>query len=247
MVTGNPTLSESAFRQYGGFAHAGTADAMTVQGTVNKCGVLLLCVLVTSLLSWNAPPQLQTLLMIVGLIGGLIAALVTVFKQTWAPVTGPIYALLEGLLLGGLSAILEAQYSGVVIQAVALTFGILLAVLMAYKTGLIRATEKFKAGVVVATGGIFLVYMMTLVLGLFGVQVPFIHQAGPIGIGFSVFVVIIAALNFVLDFDFIETKAAEGAPKFVEWYAAFGVMVTLVWLYIEALRLLVKIRSYMGK
>jgi uncharacterized YccA/Bax inhibitor family protein len=150
---------------------------------------------------------------------------------------------LEGLVLGGLSALAEAQFQGIVIQAVALTFGTFLALLLAYKTRLIRATENFKAGVVAATGGILLIYLATIILGFFGVQIPLIHQSGLVGIGFSVFVVIIAALNLVLDFDLVEQGAAAGAPKFMEWYAAFGLMVTLIWLYIEILRLLTKLRS----
>jgi len=147
------------------------------------------------------------------------------------------------LMLGGISSIFESMYPGIVIQAVALTFGTLFALLFAYKSGLIKATENFKLGVAAATGAIFMIYLATIVLGMFGVSIPFIHESGLIGIGFSLFVVTIAALNLVLDFDFIETGAETGAPKFMEWYAAFGLMVTLVWLYIEILRLLAKLRS----
>jgi uncharacterized YccA/Bax inhibitor family protein len=157
--------------------------------------------------------------------------------------TAPIYALLEGLFLGGISAIFEAQYPGIVIQAVSLTFGTLFCLLLAYRSGIIKVTENFKLGVAAATGGIALIYLATLVLGLFGVRMPFIHESGLIGIGFSLFVVVIAALNLVLDFDFIESGAKSGAPKYMEWYAAFGLMVTLIWLYIEILRLLAKLRS----
>jgi uncharacterized YccA/Bax inhibitor family protein len=178
-----------------------------------------------------------------GLLGGFVVALVTVFKKNWAMVTAPIYALLEGLVLGALSAVFEARFPGIVIQAVGLTFGTLFALLMAYKSGLIKATENFKLGVVAATGGIALVYLASLALGFFGVSIPFIHGSGPIGILFSLFVVVIAALNLVLDFDFIEGGAAAGAPKYMEWYAAFGLLVTLIWLYIEILRLLAKLRS----
>ena len=180
---------------------------------------------------------------IAGAIGGFIVALVTVFKKTWSPITAPIYAVLEGLMLGGLSAIFEMQFKGIVVQAVGLTFGTLFCMLMAYKSGLIQATENFKLGVAAATGAICLLYFITMILGFFGVHMPYIHESGIVGIGFSLFVVVIAALNLVLDFDFIESGAASGAPKYMEWYGAFGLLVTLVWLYIEILRLLSKLRS----
>src|SRR5690606_13427708 len=137
----------------------------------------------------------------------------------------------------------EARFPGIVMQAVMLTFGTLFALLFAYRSGLIRATENFKLGVVAATGGIALVYLASLVMGFVGLQLPFIHEPGVLRIGFSLFVVVIAALNLVLDFDFIETGVEQGAPKFMEWYAAFGLMVTLVWLYLEILRLLSKLQS----
>jgi uncharacterized YccA/Bax inhibitor family protein len=158
-------------------------------------------------------------------------------------VTGPIYALLEGLFLGGISAVLNAQMPGIVIQAVGLTFGTLACLLVAYRTGIIKAAENFKLGVVAATGGICLLYMVSIVMGFFGGSIPMIHSSSPMGIGFSLFVVVIAALNLVLDFDFIEQGAEHGAPKYMEWYAAFGLMVTLVWLYLEILRLLAKLNS----
>jgi uncharacterized YccA/Bax inhibitor family protein len=170
-------------------------------------------------------------------------AMVTIFKPTWSPITAPMYAALQGLALGGISAFFEQRYPGIVIQAIALTFGTLAVLLMAYTTGVIKATENFKLGVASATGAVFLVYMSTMVLGFFGISVPFIHEGGLIGIIFSLVVVVIAALNLVLDFDFIETGVERGAPKFMEWYAAFGLMVTLVWLYLEILRLLAKLQS----
>ena len=245
METANPALSSNTFT---GFGRIAAADAMSIQGTVNKTLVLLLCVVLTATWVWNLfyqtmNPNVVVPWLAVGAIAGFIVGLITIFKKTWAGVTAPIYALLEGLVLGGLSALAEAQFQGIVIQAVALTFGTFLALLLAYKTRLIRATENFKAGVVAATGGILLIYLATIILGFFGVQIPLIHQSGLVGIGFSVFVVIIAALNLVLDFDLVEQGAAAGAPKFMEWYAAFGLMVTLIWLYIEILRLLTKLRS----
>jgi uncharacterized YccA/Bax inhibitor family protein len=221
---------------------------MSIQGTVNKAAVLLLLVFLTAAWVWNLfyqarNPGVVIPWMAVGAIAGFIVALVTVFKQTWAAVTAPIYALLEGLVIGGLSAIAEAQFQGIVIQAVGLTFGTCFALLLAYKSRMIRATENFKLGVVAATGGIALVYLATIILSLFGVRLSFLHGSGLMGIGFSLFVVVIAALNLVLDFDFIESGAAAGAPKYMEWYAAFGLMVTLIWLYLEVLRLLTKLRS----
>jgi uncharacterized YccA/Bax inhibitor family protein len=169
--------------------------------------------------------------------------MVTVFKKEWSPVTAPIYALLEGLALGGLSAVFDLRYPGIIIQAVSLTFGTLFVLLLAYRSGLIQVTQKFRLGVIAATGGIFLFYMMQMLLGLFGIRFVAINGSGFIGIGFSLFVVAIAALNLVLDFDFIEKGVQFGAPKYMEWYGAFGIMVTLVWLYLEILILLSKMRS----
>jgi uncharacterized YccA/Bax inhibitor family protein len=248
MRTANPALSDTTFEAIK--AYAGTDEAMTIQGTVNKSLLLLALVMLTSGWIWNvyfrsATPDLAAVMpwMWGGAIGGFILAMITVFKQQWSAVTAPIYALCEGLFVGGLSSLAESQYPGIVIQAVGLTFGTCLILLVAYRSGLVRATENFKLGVVAATGGIALVYLVTIVLSLFGVGVPYIHDNGLIGIGFSIFVVVIAALNLVLDFDFIEQGARGGAPKYMEWYAAFGLMVTLIWLYIEILRLLTKLRS----
>ena len=169
--------------------------------------------------------------------------MVTVFKQTLAPYTTPIYAALEGVALGGISVVFEARYPGIVSQAVFLTFGTLGALLMAYRSGVVKATENFKLGVVAATGGIALLYFLSFILGFFGMSVPLIHSSGTFGILFSLFVVVIAALNLVLDFDFIEKGVERGAPKHMEWYGAFGLLVTLVWLYLEILHLLAKLQS----
>lgn len=240
--TSNPALNDKAFSG----EHAAYSEAMTLNGTVNKTGILLLCAVATAAWTWNQFEHSTILAMqlaMAGVIGGFIVALVTVFKKTWAPVTAPIYALLEGLALGGISAILELRYHGIAIQAVSLTFGTLVVLLLAYRSGLIPVTEKFKLGVVAATGAIALLYFLQIVLGFFGVHFTTINGAGPIGIGFSVVVVVIAALNLVLDFDFIENGVKAGAPKYMEWYAAFGLMVTLIWLYFEILRLLSKLRS----
>ena len=246
MRTGNPALSDNTFTGFGRVARA--EEAMTAQGTANKALLLLLCVLVTASWTWGQfyrtmNPQAVTPWMAVGAIAGFIVALVTVFKPTWAAITAPLYALLEGLVIGGVSALFEAQFPGIVIQAVGLTFGTCLALLLAYKSRLIRATENFKMGVVAATGGIALFYIITMVVGFFGIRMPLMYGNSWASIGFSIFIVIIAALNLVLDFDFIEQGAAQGAPKYMEWYGAFGLMVTLIWLYLEMLRLLAKLRS----
>ena len=246
MRSANPTLSGKSFEGYGRVMEAG--EVMTIQGTVNKTAFLLILAIGTAAWTWDkfftaGNPAAVMPYFWGGAIGGFVVALVTIFKKNWASFTAPIYALLEGLFLGAISAFFEARFPGIVIQAVGLTFGTLVALLMAYKSGLIKATENFKLGVVAATGGIFLVYMATMVLGFFGVAIPYIHGSGIIGIGFSVFVVVIAALNLVLDFDFIESGAAAGAPKFLEWYGAFALIVTLVWLYLEILRLLAKLSS----
>lgn len=245
MRTANPALTDKTFR---GLRAVDASNAMTVQGTVNKTGLLLAILLVGAWWTWgiffrSGNPAAVYPWIMGGAIGGLVVALVTVFKKEWAGFTAPAYALLEGLVLGGLSSVFEAMYPGIVIQAVGLTLGTLFGLLIAYKSGWIKVTENFKLGVVAATGGIFLVYMATWVLGIFGIHMPFIHESGIIGIGFSVFVVTVAALNLVLDFDFIERGAEAGAPKYMEWYGAFGLIVTLVWLYIEILRLLAKLRS----
>jgi uncharacterized YccA/Bax inhibitor family protein len=237
-------LNDKAFQGAG----IGTGEAMTLNGTVNKTGFLLICVVATAAWTWNLFLHSQDTSMALGLamaggIGGFIVAMVTVFKKTWSPVTAPVYALLEGLVLGGVSAMFEAKYHGIAIQAVSLTFGTLLALLLAYRSGLIPVTRNFRLGVVAATGGIALFYIATLILGFFGIHFTSVYGAGPIGIAFSVFVVIVASLNLVLDFDFIETGVRVGAPKYMEWYAAFGLMVTLIWLYFEILRLLSKLRD----
>lgn len=251
MKTSNPALGENTFRdaassQYGGLVDV--TDRMTLNGTVNKTGILLLCTLATAAWTWQLSRQpggtaSMSLLMLVGVFGGFILAMVTVFKKEWSPVTSPIYALLEGLMLGGLSAVVDLRYPGIAIQAVGLTFGTLFVLLLAYRSGLIRVTQKFRLGVIAATGGIMLFYLAEMVLGFFGMRFTSINGSGMIGIGFSLLVVGVAALNLVLDFDFIEQGVNYGAPKYMEWYGAFGIMVTLVWLYLEILRLLAKMRS----
>jgi uncharacterized YccA/Bax inhibitor family protein len=172
-----------------------------------------------------------------------ILAMVTIFKAHWAPISAPLYALFEGLFLGTISAMFEVRYPGIAMQAAFGTLATLGGLLMAYRTGLIKPTENFRLGLFAATSGIMMLYLISFVMGLFGGNMPFIHESGLMGIGFSLFVVVIAALNLVLDFDFIENGETSGAPQYMEWYGAFGLMVTLVWLYIEMLRLLAKLRN----
>ena len=249
MRSGNPALKSSTFLDLGtGTVVQGGTGAMTLNGTVNKTAFLLVLTLVGAMYTWGMffsgnTDQLMPWVL-GGAIGGFVVALVTVFKKTWAPVTAPLYAVLEGLFIGGVSAIFEQRFPGIVMQAVGLTFGTLAALLVAYRSGLIRATENFKLGVVAATGGIALLYLVNIGMRLFGFEgMGFIHDSSLMGIGFSVVVVIVAALNLVLDFDFIEEGVEAGAPKYMEWYAAFGLLVTLVWLYLELLRLLSKLQS----
>jgi len=254
MKTSNPALGANTFRNVagqGGTLNGAAIDAaarMTLNGTVNKTGILLLCAAVTAAWTWNSFLHSNDLsvagpMVLVGALGGLIVGFVTSFKKEWSPVTAPIYALLEGLVLGGLSAVFNLRYPGIAIQAVGLTFGTLFVMLFLYRTGVIKVTQKFRIGVIAATGGIFLFYMLEWLLSFFGINFTTVNGASGIGIAFSFLVVGIAALNLVLDFDFVEQGVTFGVPKYMEWYAAFGIMVTLVWLYLEILRLLAKMRS----
>jgi uncharacterized YccA/Bax inhibitor family protein len=247
MKSTNPVLNTKALEQFGRPGQIQSGEAMTVEGAVNKTAFLTFLLVVPAAWVWSQVAhggvEAVTPWMIGGVFGGFIAAMVTVFKKEWAPATAPIYAMLEGLAIGGLSALLEARYKGIVIQAVALTFATLVTMLVAYRTGLIKVTDKFRTAIIALTGAIALLYLVTMVLSLFKVTVPFVFGGGTFGIIFSLVVVVVAALNLALDFDFIEQAAGAGAPKYVEWYAAFGLMVTLVWLYLEMIRLLSKLRS----
>lgn len=239
----NPVLSEKIFNAS---RNGSYSEKMTINGTINKVGLLLFFLVAAASYTWglfNDSLDSSSVMpwLIGGAIVGLILAVVTAFKPVWSPYTAPFYALAEGLMLGGLSAMMNSSYPGIVVQAVGLTFATLFAMLFAYKTGLIKATEKFKTGVIAATGGIFIFYMLNWILGMFGVGLNIANDSSLLSIGISLFVVVIAALNLVLDFDFIEKGAQSGAPKHMEWYGAFGLMVTLVWLYVELLRLLSKL------
>ena len=242
MRSGNPALTADTFAT---LPMAADDQVMTIGGTVNKTGLSLFILLAAASFVWNRGASDPSLLILtlVGVLGGLIVAMVTIFKQRLAPFTTPLYAGLEGLALGGISVAFETTYPGIVSQAVFLTFGTLGALLVAYRSGVIRATENFKLGVVAATGSIALLYALSFVLGFFGISMPLIHSSGTFGILFSLVVVVIAALNLVLDFDFIEQGAERKAPKYMEWYGAFGLLLTLVWLYLEILRLLAKLQS----
>ena len=251
MRTANPALNDRAFNEEAYASGRTGAHAMTVNGAVAKTGFLTAILLAAAGIAWmtifpmgvgsNLPVRGDYA--IGGLIGGLIAGIVMIFRPKSSPIAAPIYAAFEGLFLGAISGLISGQFQGIVLQAAMLTVGVLVAMLLAYTSGLVRATEKFKTGVLAATGAVCMVYLATMVLSLFGVGIPYIHASGPIGIGFSVVVIVIAALNLVLNFDVIEQGARSGAPKYMEWYAAYGLLATLVWLYIEIVRLLIKLRT----
>lgn len=245
MATANPAMNAAVYDR------AGLADSpshvMTLPGAVLKTAILVIILLVAAVYTWSQAVAGTTTiaygLLIAGSIGGFIVALVTIFNPKVSPFTAPIYAALEGLVLGTISAVFETIYPGIVIQAVGLSIGVLAIMLFLYGTGIIRATEKFKIGVIAATGAICLVYLVSMVVSLFGSHIPYIHESGPVGIGFSLVVVVIAALNLILDFDFIEQGVKQQAPNYMEWYGGFSLLVTLIWMYLEILRLLAKLRG----
>lgn len=237
----NPVLKQRTFEQAS--SQSFTQGTMTIKGTVNKMIFLLLMVMAAAVFSWGTftkEPGTVMPYLIGGAIGGFILALIITFKKEWAPYLAPAYALAEGLFLGAISAMFANLYEGVVLQAVGLTFGTFLAMLILYRARIIRATERFRSIIITATAGIAIFYLIAMGLRFFNIDIPMLHEGSTIGIVFSLVVVAIAALNLILDFDLIETGAAHGAPKYFEWYAAFGLLVTLVWLYLEILRLLAK-------
>lgn len=240
MRSSNPTMTGAIFDR--ATAVPGQTGAMTINGTINKVGIMVLLVLAGAAYTWNMvvgenPAGARTYMMI-GAIGGLITALITVFRPRSAAITAPVYAILEGLFLGAISAMINAQYQGIPFQAVILTIGTLFSMLFLYRSGRIRATPRFRRGVFMATGAIFFAYMISFIFSLFGVSLGYMHSAGPLGIIINLVVIGVAAMNLILDFDFIEKGSQAGAPKYMEWYGAFGLVVTLIWLYIEFLRLL---------
>ena len=240
MRSGNPALSSKTFENLS----TTSSDVMTLDGAVNKTVISMGILLFAAYYTYSNAIMDYIL---IGFIGGFVVALVTIFKKSWSPVTVPIYAVLEGLALGGISKMYaDAFEPGIVPQAIILTLGILFSLLFAYKTKIIRATENFKLGVFAATAGIGIVYLVSFFMGIFGsggLPVMDPTNSSMLSIGFSLFVVVIASLNLVMDFDFIESGAANGAPKYMEWYGAFGLLVTLIWLYLEILRLLAKLSS----
>lgn len=250
MPSGNPVLREKAFQGL-----PATGERMTMNGTITRTALLLILAVITGGWTWqrfagmaaggDVSVALATIspFMWGGLITGFVLALVTSFVPRWSAITAPLYAMAEGFALGGISAVMDMRFPGIVLQAVMLTVGVLAVMLLLYRSGVIKVTDKFRMGVVAATGGIALLYIVDIALRAFThIQVPFINETGPMGIGFSLLVVGLAALNLVLDFDMINRAAAQGAPKYMEWYGAFALMVTLVWLYMELLRLLSKAR-----
>lgn len=248
--SGNPTLSQKMFDKSSSLA-SDLQGTMSVRGAMNKFGFLLLMVIAGAAFNWHLFQEGQvstmTTLLLVGAIGGLITALVISFKPNLAGYMAPLYGLLEGLFIGGISVLLNsyfaAKYPGLIIQAVGLTFGVAIAMFLLYNFRVIKATQKLRSMIITATLGIGIFYLLTMVLGLFGVQVSFMYDSSMLSIGISLFVIAIAALNLILDFDMIEQGAEQGAPKFMEWYGAFGLLVTLVWLYMEMLRLLSKLAN----
>ena len=229
----NPALSKKIFEK-AVFAQT-TEGSMSVAGAINKIGILTLILLLTGAFAWST---MSTTLMWTGAIGGFIMALVTIFKPEYSAWSAPVYAALEGLFLGTISAIYASMFDGIVPKAILLTFLILAVMLFSYRTGLIKATEKFKSGVIIATGGVAIFYLISMVVSMFGGDTSVFFGGGLISIGISLVIIVIAAMNLILDFDFIEKGAEQGLAKHYEWYGAFGLMLTLVWLYLEILRLL---------
>lgn len=237
MRSGNPVLTEKAFA-----SSLVRGEKMTLNGTVNKTFMSLLLLIGAAYVTYG---EINPGLLAGAGIIGFIVALITIFKRAWAPITVPLYALAEGVVLGGISYLYNAQYEGIVSNAIFLTLGILISLLMLYKSGYIKATQNFKLGIFAATGGIALVYLINFIMGFFGSSLGILNpmNSSLMSIGFSLFVVVIAALNLVLDFDFIEKGVENEAPKYMEWFGAFGLLVTLIWLYLEILRLLAKLNS----
>ena len=231
--SGNPAFSKGF-----GINERISGEAMTLDGTVNKTGILLGLCVGGAYFGWNSPGLVMPAILI-----GFVIAIFTIFRPKNSPYTAPAYAAIEGIALGGITMIFETQYPGIGIQAIGLTFGILASLLFCYKSGIIKPTENFRLMIFAGTMGIFILYLVSFIMSFFGNSIGFIHSNGLFGIGFSLFVVAIASLNLVLDFDFIEEGAEKGMPKYLEWYGAFSLMVTLIWLYLEILRLLAKIRS----
>ena len=238
--SGNPFMKEETYRNSSNDVLDSSmtgvgVERMTVQGAINKSFILFGLMMLTTAVSFVYP---SPLFMWGGAIGGLIAVLVGSFKPHLSATVAPIYALMEGLFVGSITAIYAGLFEGIVFRAVTLTFALLFAMLFIYKTGIIKVTDKFRTGVVMATFAVFLVYLVNIVLGFFGINMPYLHQGGAIGIGISVVIIGIASMNLLLDFDNFEKGERFGAPSYMEWFSAMGLLITLVWLYVEMLRLL---------
>ena len=240
----NPTLSEKIFNRS---IESSSEGAMTVRGVMNKFGFIFLMMMASAAFTWHAFEQGQNVSGYLwgGAIGGLVVALIMSFKPTSSPYLAPLYGLLEGLFVGALSVTINfafrESYPGIVLQAVVLTFGAAIGMFLLYNFRIIKVTERFRSVVFTATAGIAIFYLIAMVLGMFGIKIGFLHEGSLLGIGFSLVVIVVAALNLIMDFDMIERGAEMGAPKHMEWFCAFGLLVTIVWLYVEMLRLLSKI------
>ncbi len=240
--TSNPILSKDIFTRV---QSDGVSHEMTVQGAITKTAMLFLCVLVTASWAWSYEGPMATTMgwMVGSSLLGFVLAIVTSFKPTWSPVLAPAYALCQGVAIGFISSMFERSYPGLVIQAVLLTFCVLGTMIVLYKANIVRATDRFRRVMTIGMGAIFLVYLLSMILGFFGISIPLIHSSGPMGILFSLVVIGFASFSLILDFDFIEQGANYGAPKYMEWYVAFGLIVTLIWVYLEILRLLAKLSN----
>jgi uncharacterized YccA/Bax inhibitor family protein len=238
----NPVMNEKALQgsrtQEGPITYT---EKMTVQGAINKSFILFALLLVTAIFGYQTASMPLT---IGGAIGGLIVVLVAVFKKEWSPFLAPMYAALEGLFVGGITAMYAAAFEGIIFNAVSLTFALLFLMLFLYKMEIIKVTEKFRSGVIMATGAVLIVYLASWILGMFGIaDMPFLHDGGMLSIGISIVIIGIASLNLLLDFDFFEKGEQHGAPAYMEWFAGMGLLITLVWLYVEILRLLSYLQS----
>ncbi len=241
--SGNPALNKKIMQRV---MSIDSVEHATVPGTIARTIFLLILLTVTGVFSWQAVSTGSTMiapLLILAIIAAVGLGLIASFFPKSTPITAPLYAIAEGFLLGAISKVFNMQYNNIIIQAVALTGVIFFSALFLYSARIIKVTQKFQSIVLIATGGIFLYYLLTIILSLFHVQMPLIYDTGTFGIIFSLVVIFVAALNLFLDFNLVESAANNKAPKVFEWYGAFALMVTIVWLYLEILRLLSKIRN----
>ncbi|MBK9718559.1 MAG: Bax inhibitor-1/YccA family protein [Saprospiraceae bacterium] len=232
----NPILKDSLLEHVQGVSGV----TMTSSGAVNKSIILGLILLATAIVSWMFP---STMFLWPAAIIGFVLVLIASFKKEWSGIIAPIYAAIEGLFVGTISLVYASAFNGIVFQATTLTIAILFLMLFLYKSGLIKVTNKLRSVIMIGTGAIALTYLVSMILSFFSIQIPMIHSTGMLGIGFSLVVIVIASLNLLLDFDFFEKGEQAGLPSYMEWFAAMGLIITLVWLYLELLRLLSKFGS----